>query len=76
MLDTGWVIWQGELTERDLIWMAAFPDVPLDLAADTDETSARTTREESLLDGELILRVIPGLESGNIELEYRQAAES
>ncbi len=71
MLDTGRLIWEGSLTNRDLIWSEAFPGKPLDLAADTGATQLQPTRQESLLGGELILRVFPGLESGRLEIEAR-----
>jgi hypothetical protein len=38
------------------------------LAADTGDRAARPTREETLLDGQLIMRVFPGVERGRIEL--------
>jgi len=68
-LDTGRFIWQEELTEQELIWTAAFPEQALDLAADTGEVAARTTREIRLLNGELIIRVFPETESGRLELK-------
>lgn len=67
-MDTGRVIWQEELTERELIWSAAFPGQALELAADTGEPTVRTTREITLLNGELTIRVFPGTESGRLEL--------
>jgi len=67
-LDTGRVIWQGELTERELIWALAFEEQALDLAADTREAPARTTREITLLNGDLIIRVFPEIESGRLEV--------
>ena len=70
-LETGRLIWKGDLTERLLIWKVAFPDRALDIAAATGETPGDATREEVLLGGELILRVFPGLESGRLELELR-----
>ncbi len=70
--DSGRLIWESRLTDRDLIWSSAYPGRSLDLAADTGESVANTSREETLLDGELILRVIPGLEAGRIELERRR----
>jgi hypothetical protein len=68
-MDTGRIIWQGELTEKDLIWSAAFPGQALELAADTGEPTGRMTREITLLNGELIIRVFPGAESGRLELK-------
>ncbi len=70
-LETGWMLWEGDLTEEDLLWTKAFPGRALDLAADTGETKKRPSREESLLGGEIIVRVFPGIESGKIEIEAR-----
>jgi len=69
--NTGRMLWQGELTDRDLLWTAAFPEKDMALAADTGEPAEHPTREISLLDGELMIRVIPELESGSIELERK-----
>jgi hypothetical protein len=68
-LDTGRIIWQEDLTEQELIWTIAFPEQALDLAADTGEGVARSTREIRLLDGSLIVRVFPEIESGRLELK-------
>ena len=72
-MDTGRVLWQEELTERDLVWAAAFQGQALDLAADSGEAPARTTREVSLLNGEVIIRVFPGAESGCLELKIKDS---
>jgi hypothetical protein len=70
-MDTGRIIWQGELTEKDLIWSAAFPGQALELAADTGEPTARMSREITLFDGELVIRVFPGAENGRLELRIK-----
>jgi len=70
-LDTGRVLWEGELTESHLLWVVAFPGEPLQMAADTGETGNRPTLKEDLLDGEVVLRVFPGLEGGSMEVEMR-----
>jgi hypothetical protein len=70
-LNSGRILWQGELTARELVWTAAFPEKDMALAADTGAYTEYTTREITLLEGELIIRVIPELESGCIELEKR-----
>jgi hypothetical protein len=70
-LNTGRILWQGELTVRDLVWTAAFPETDMALAADTGEFSGFMTREIKLLNGELVLRIVPELEGGCIELEKR-----
>ena len=70
-LDTGRVIWEEELTGQDLLWADAFPGQDLDMAADTGDTVARMTREIRLLNGELVIRVFPEIESGRLELTIR-----
>jgi hypothetical protein len=70
-LNTGRVLWQADLKEEDLIWSAAFPEQALDLAADTGESFRRVTKELTILDGEITIRVFPEIESGRIEIEVR-----
>jgi len=67
-MDTGRVIWEEELTEKELIWSQAFPGQALELAADTGEPAAKMTREITLLKGELIIRIFPETKSGRLEL--------
>ncbi len=66
--DTGRVIWEGELTKNDLLWTLAFPGQDLPLAADTGEEAIQPSRQFHLLQGEIVLNVYPGLESGRIKL--------
>ena len=70
-LDTGRIIWRQRLDEKDLIWVYAFPETGLRLAADTGDADAPKTREVFVLGGDGIIRVYPGLESGSIELEFK-----
>ena len=72
---TGRLVWQGSLTERQLVWTQAFPRRPLGLAADTGTDLNRPTTEMVLLDGELLLRTYPGLEAGRLEVELRLRQE-
>ena len=69
-LDTGRRLWQGRLSSRDIVWREAFPEEPLALAADTDQRQATASREISLGEGDLLLRVIPGRKSGRLEIGY------
>ena len=70
MLDTGRLLWEDSLTEKDLLWAYAFPEQDLPLAADTGgETIPRPTREMRLLNGEVIIRIFPEIETGRIEVE-------
>jgi hypothetical protein len=70
-LDTGRVIWEETLTERELIWAYAFPDKDLDLAAATGEAVPHPTREISLWNGEVTIRVFPEIESGHLVVEIK-----
>ena len=59
---TGRLIWEGELSEQDLIWAEAYPGKPVKLAADTG--------------GEIMIRVFAGLESGRIEVTVTAFGDS
>jgi len=72
-LDAGRVLWEGHLSEKDLVWAEAYPREPLSLAADTDGARQRLTRELELLDGTLAIRVYPGVEAGSVEIELKAA---
>ena len=71
LLSTGRLIWEGNLTEKELLWSFAFPERDLEMAAKTDDMIKRTTREIKALKGEVIIRVFPEIESGNLEIEIR-----
>ena len=68
-LDTGRLLWVGHLANEDLLWAEAHPGRDLPMAADTRESSRQPTRRLDLLDGAVILRVYPGVESGTLEIE-------
>ena len=68
-LITGRVIWEGELTSKELIWSAAFPEQRLELAAETVDAEKTPTREIMVWDGEIMVRIYAGIESGSIEVE-------
>lgn len=70
VLDTGWTLWEGTLTGRDLLWIEAFPRQPLKLAADTCEAASECTKQIDLLDGELRLSIYPGIESGWVGINW------
>lgn len=68
-LETGRLLWEGELTKSHLVWAAAFPGRPVRFAADTGEVAGASTLDVELLGGEMFLKVFPGIESGMIEIE-------
>ena len=70
-LDTGRIIWEDRLDKKDLIWVYAFPETGLRLAADTGDADVPKTREVVVLEGDGIIRAYPGLESGSMELEFK-----
>jgi len=72
-LGSGRVLWTVELTYRDLVLKAAFPGKNLRLAADTgEERQVAHSREINVLNGELVFRIYPGLESGGLEIDTRK----
>ena len=66
--DSDWLIWQGHLSERELFWTHAYPEQELPMAADTESADSREFKEIILLEGELIIRIYPGLETGTMKI--------
>ena len=75
-LTTGWVLWERSLRGEDVLWKKAHPGKPLQAAADTDTFRPRPTIHETLLSSSFVLRVVPGLESGTIEVELAEGGDS
>jgi hypothetical protein len=65
----GRILWYGVLTKEDLIWSFAFPERDLPMAAETDLEQREPSRVISLLNGELVVEVFAGLESGEMRLK-------
>lgn len=68
-LSSGRLLWEGPLSKTDLLWAFASPDKDIKLAADTDGTQPKPTRELILLNGEMIIRIFPGIEAGSIRID-------
>lgn len=64
MLSTGRLLWSGQLSQSDL---CIEPESHLQLAADTDEV-ASGDEITKLLNSELTLEVIKGVESGTLQV--------
>jgi hypothetical protein len=65
----GRILWEGALTKEDLIWSFAFPEQDLPMAAETDLDRREPSKVISLLDGELVVEVFAGLESGEMRIK-------
>ena len=68
-IDNDQTIWCGEFTEQHLIWNSAFPERPLELAADTGNSKAESTLKLKLFNGQLIISILPGIESGCLQIQ-------
>lgn len=71
-LSTGRVLWEDQLLKKHLIWLDAYGDEDLRMAAKTeeDDTAAQPTVSDPLMGGELTMAVIPGLKSGEIRFSH------
>ena len=69
----GRVLWEGNILPKDVIWAFAYPDKDLPMAAETEPSRREPTRTLILLNGELIIQVFAGLESGEIRLKSGQS---
>ena len=74
-LATGQVIWQRRLAVDELVWTQAFPARPLDLAADTEGAQRAYSLRETLLDDDIVIHVLPGMEEGQITIELATGTE-
>jgi len=71
-LSNGRVLWEGALTKEDVIWAFAFPARDLPMAAATETHQPQPARTIPLLNGELMMYVYAGLESGRIRIKSEQ----
>jgi hypothetical protein len=68
-IDNDQIIWCGEFTEQHLIWNSAFPERPVELAADTGNSKTESTLELNLLNGQITILILPGIESGCLQIK-------
>ena len=73
-LDTGRLLWEGPLSSQEILWFEAFSDEDLKLAAETEAAARKPTRQIELLDGEVTVKVFPGISAGR--LEVRQVSKN
>lgn len=69
-LSTGRVLWEGQLMKKQLLWLEAYGDEDLRMAAKTEEDVPQPTLSELLLGGDLMMEVIPDLQSGEIRFSH------
>lgn len=69
-LSIGRVLWEGDLLKGHLLWLEAYGDEDLPMAAKSDGDTAKPTLSEPLLGGEVRMDVVPGLQSGEMRLSY------
>jgi hypothetical protein len=74
-MDSGRILWETELTANDLTWTGAFPGRSLPLAAATSDHEDQPSQTISLLNGEIIVNVYPGLERGRLEIKVWPAGD-
>jgi hypothetical protein len=67
--ETGWVIWEEFLIVDDLLWSHAFPNQPLLMAADTDESQKFGSKSFQLLDDAIRINIYPGPEFGSLTIQ-------
>ena len=69
----GRVLWEGDILGKDVIWAFAYPEKDLPMAAETEPLQREPMRTLYLLNGELIIQIFAGLESGEIRLNSGQS---
>lgn len=70
-LSTGRLLWSGKLRAEDVYWAQAFPSQPLRMAADTEGGTSAASREISMLEDSVILRVHPGIAGAALSVTIR-----
>jgi hypothetical protein len=72
-LDTGRVLWEGQLAKEHLLWRDAYPGEPLRVAASTPGAGQPPTFRSLLLNGRVALLVFAGIAAGSIQVEVIEA---
>ena len=69
MLSTGRLLWEGALDEQDLLWAKAHAGQPFKMAADSGQTKAKPAKTIPILQGEILLNIFAGVETGSLEIK-------
>jgi hypothetical protein len=69
-LSNGRILWEGILLKKHLLWLEAYGDEDLPMAAKTETDTPQPTLSELLMGGDLIMDVVPDLQSGEIRFSH------
>lgn len=69
-LSNGRILWEGKLQKKHLLWLEAYGDEDLRMAAKTEEDAPQPTLSEPLMGGDLTMDVVPDLQSGEIRFSH------
>jgi len=67
-LSNGRLLWEGELTAKDLVLGLLHPENEYSLAAETEETEVKPSRVIEMVKNEIIMNVYAGFEFGKIKI--------
>lgn len=67
-LSSGWLLWEGTLSAKELLWDLAFPRKDLPVAADSGDNDEIASRILAMPDESFSAIVLPGLESGWLQI--------
>jgi hypothetical protein len=73
---SGQIIWEGRLTEQNLIWTMAYPGKPFDMAADTTGQGPQSVKQIDLFEGKIIIQIYPGIEAGSMKITMTKAEDT
>ncbi len=73
---TGQTIWEGQLTDQDLVWAMAYPGRPFDMAADTKGQGPQPTKQIDLFEGKIIIQIYPSIEGGSMKITMNKAEDT
>lgn len=71
ILSSGRILWEGTISVQDLVWTEAFQKTSLKMAASTEKPKLKASRKIELLNGDIVARILPGIEKGCIEIKTK-----
>jgi len=73
---SGQMIWEGQLTDQDLVWAMAYPGRPFDMAADTTGQGPQPVKQIDLFEGKIIIQIYPSIEGGSMKITMNKAEDT